>query len=140
MTSAQHKPRSSMAVAAVSSPGQPALAPAAAPAAGRGVGMAEAVPRLALIPAPSPEPARGPAACSSHRAHFPSLGLTGVKSAAPKCVGSGKNQLHAHGLLKIERGAQGVQTGPAAGAHPCMGTPESGCSGGKMGLCCSCGD
>lgn len=31
----------------------PALAPGDAPTAGRGVGMAEVVPRLALIPAPS---------------------------------------------------------------------------------------
>lgn len=28
-----------------------------------------------------------------------------------------------------------MQTGPAAGAHPCMGTPEPGCSGGKAGGC-----
>lgn len=64
---------------------------------GHGSGCASACSHPCTLPGR----ARGPASCSSHRAHFPSLvGLTAVKSAAPKCLGSGEKQFSCPCLIK----------------------------------------
>lgn len=118
-----------MLSAAVPSPGRDraALAPGDAPA------QAEAVPRLALIPAPSQSRhvVLPPAVATGLTSLF--AGVTAVESAAPKPLGSGENQLSCPWLIEDGERSTGSANSSCCGAHPCMGTPRSGCSGGKAG-------
>lgn len=76
-------------------------------------------------PCTFPEPERGPASCSSHRAHFPSLlGLTAVESAAPKSLGSGENQLSCPWLIEDWERSTGSANSSCCWCPPVHGNPQ----------------